>query len=88
MSVSLKDSFLSLKNDIQRLSITEVLEKLYEAFPGRIVFSTSFSFEDQVITDFISKAAPVSIFTLDTGLTALVQGAHPILTNPLSCREL
>ena len=67
MSVSLKDSFLSLKNDIQRLSITEVLEKLYEAFPGRIVFSTSFSFEDQVITDFISKAAPVSIFTLDTG---------------------
>ena len=54
MSVSLKDSFLSLKNDIQRLSITEVLEKLYEAFPGRIVFSTSFSFEDQVITDFIS----------------------------------
>jgi phosphoadenosine phosphosulfate reductase len=67
MSILLKDRFLSLQNDISRLSITDVLKKLYEAFPERIVFSTSFSYEDQVIADHISKSAPVSIFTLDTG---------------------
>jgi phosphoadenosine phosphosulfate reductase len=67
MSILLQDSYLSLKNDISRLSITEAIKKLYEAFPGLIVFSTSFSYEDQVITDYISKSVPVSIFTLDTG---------------------
>jgi phosphoadenosine phosphosulfate reductase len=67
MSILLQDSYLSLKNDISRLSITEAIKKLHEAFPGLIVFSTSFSYEDQVITDHISKSVPVSIFTLDTG---------------------
>ncbi|HJW16164.1 MAG TPA: phosphoadenylyl-sulfate reductase [Flavisolibacter sp.] len=67
MSVLLKDGFLSLKKDILQLSITDALNKLYEAFPGKVVFSTSFSYEDQVITDFISRSAPVQIFTLDTG---------------------
>jgi phosphoadenosine phosphosulfate reductase len=67
MSILLKDSFLSLQNDISRLSITEALETLHDRFPGLITFSTSFSYEDQVITDFISKSVPVAIFTLDTG---------------------
>ena len=67
MSILLKDSFLSLQNDISRLPITEALEKLHNTFAGSITFSTSFSYEDQVITDYISKSAPVTIFTLDTG---------------------
>jgi phosphoadenosine phosphosulfate reductase len=68
MSVDLKDSFLSLQDRIAQLSISEVLNLLAEAFPGKLTFSTSFSMEDQVITDQISKAGvPVAIFTLDTG---------------------
>ena len=68
MTSLLKDSFLSLQEAIYGLSITDALLKLAEFYPGRIVFSTSFSYEDQVITDFISKLSlPVSIFTLDTG---------------------
>ncbi|GAA4732128.1 phosphoadenylyl-sulfate reductase [Flavisolibacter ginsenosidimutans] len=68
MSIQLKDSFLSLQQYISGLSINEALEKLNEAFPEQLVFSTSFSYEDQVITDYISETAiPVSIFTLDTG---------------------
>lgn len=68
MSVDLKDSFLSLQDSIGKLSIPEVLKQLAEAFPGKLTFSTSFSMEDQVITDQISQSGvPVSIFTLDTG---------------------
>lgn len=68
MSISLQDSFLSLQQYIHGLPITEALQKLDEAFPNKLVFSTSFSYEDQVITDIISKTSvPVSVFTLDTG---------------------
>jgi phosphoadenosine phosphosulfate reductase len=68
MSSLLKDSFLSLQDYVSGLSITDTLNKLQEAFPGKLVFSTSFSYEDQVITDYIGKLSfPVNIFTLDTG---------------------
>src|SRR5690349_3651965 len=68
MSVELKDSLLSLQDYINNLSISEALQKLEEAFPGKLTFSTSFSFEDQVITDQIFKSdVPVAVFTLDTG---------------------
>lgn len=50
------------------LSIEEVIKKLTEEFPGQVTFSTSFSFEDQVIThQILSNQLPVKIFTLDTG---------------------
>ena len=46
----------------------EAIKALAEAFPGKVVFSTSLGYEDQVITHFIfSKDLPVRIFTLDTG---------------------
>jgi phosphoadenosine phosphosulfate reductase len=49
-------------------SIEEVLVFLANQYSGKVVFSTSFGQEDQVITDFINKSeAAVSIFTLDTG---------------------
>jgi phosphoadenosine phosphosulfate reductase len=67
MSVLLHDSFLSLKKTVFQLSVSDTLKKLCEAFPGKVVFSTSFSYEDQVIIDIISRSAPVQIFTLDTG---------------------
>src|SRR5690606_21763919 len=41
---------------------------LVEVFPGQVTFSSSFSYEDQVIThEILSQELPVSIFTLDTG---------------------
>lgn len=50
------------------LSIEEVIKNLTEEFPRQVTFSTSFSFEDQLITDIILKNNfPVKIFTLDTG---------------------
>jgi phosphoadenosine phosphosulfate reductase len=67
MASTLQDSYLSLKEALAGLPVITVLEKLHEAFPGQLTFSTSFSYEDQVITDHISRSVPVSIFTLDTG---------------------
>jgi phosphoadenosine phosphosulfate reductase len=58
----------SLQSKIAALPIAEALLLLEQTFTGKVTFSTSFSYEDQVITDLIQKAAPqVSIFTLDTG---------------------
>ncbi len=68
MSVDVKDSLLSLQDIVAQLTIPEALQKLEEAFPGRLTFSTSFGMEDQVITDQISRSGvPVVLFTLDTG---------------------
>ena len=44
------------------------LQKLAELFPQKIVFSTSFSLEDQIISHYIlTNNLPIEIFTLDTG---------------------
>ncbi len=49
-------------------SIPQVLAELYKLFPNQVTFSTSFSYEDQVITDQIAKSeAAIKLFTLDTG---------------------
>ncbi|MFC5407910.1 phosphoadenylyl-sulfate reductase [Larkinella bovis] len=46
----------------------ESLRTLAELFPGQIVFSSSFGYEDQVITDMIlANNIPIRIFSLDTG---------------------
>ena len=61
---SVQDILLKIKG----LSEAESLKVLSDQFSGTVVFSTSFSFEDQVITDLIaSENLPVEIFTLDTG---------------------
>src|SRR5690348_3044662 len=50
------------------LSIREVIQLLCDEFPERVTFSSSFSFEDQVIThEILNNHLPVKIFTLDTG---------------------
>jgi len=54
--------------DIEKLSISELLRHLSQEFPNKIAFSTSLSWEDQVITHHIfSNDIPIRVFTLDTG---------------------
>lgn len=49
-------------------SPAEVLAIVSERFPGKAVFTTSFGYEDQVISDMIfSNNLPVDVITLDTG---------------------
>ncbi len=58
--------------DIEKLvsgkSIEQALKVLADAFPGEVVFSTSFGYEDQAISHYIfSNDLPIEVFTLDTG---------------------
>ena len=53
---------------LQSKPISASLKILTDLFPDKVTFSTSFSFEDQVVTHEIATSGyPVSIFTLDTG---------------------
>ena len=45
---------------------TDILQLLVDRFPKEVIFSTSFSYEDQVVTHLV-KDLDVDIFTLDTG---------------------
>ena len=58
-----------LKNLIAQKGLEESLLALSESISGRIVFSTSFSIEDQAITHAIlsQNIKNIEIFTLDTG---------------------
>ncbi|WP_041936755.1 phosphoadenylyl-sulfate reductase [Blattabacterium sp. (Blattella germanica)] len=57
-----------LSKEIKSPSVEEKLKTLSNFFPGKIVFSTSFNIEDQLISHFIlSNKIPIKIFTLDTG---------------------
>ena len=68
MNVSLKSYLSDLTHQSDRLSIGEFIELLTNQFPGQVTFSTSFSYEDQVIAhEILSNNLPVKIFTLDTG---------------------
>lgn len=63
---------MSKVNDIEELIAGRSAEEILEAISGlsseKIVFSTSLSYEDQVITHMIfSKKLNIEVFTLDTG---------------------
>jgi len=62
-------SYLSdLTHQSDRLNISEFIQSLVKQFPGKVTFSTSFSYEDQVIAhEILSNGLPVNVFTLDTG---------------------
>ena len=65
---TLKDSLTQLTYQKDRLNIRTPLSVLAAEYPGQVTFSSSFSYEDQVIThEILSNKLPVSIFTLDTG---------------------
>ncbi len=68
MTDPLATDIATLQHHAKVLTIVEMLEKLTVLYPGKITFSTSFSFEDQVIAHHIlTHHLPVKIFTLDTG---------------------
>lgn len=68
MFFELKHHITSLLQKTGDLSADEVLVYLAKEFPGKVTFSTSFSYEDQVITHkILSNNLPISVFTLDTG---------------------
>lgn len=66
MNSELKTKYNTLLgNEIEKLPIHEQITYLTQNFK-EIVFSTSFSYEDQAIT-FLIQNQPIEIFTLDTG---------------------
>ncbi|WP_418264872.1 phosphoadenylyl-sulfate reductase [Flavobacterium faecale] len=65
MSAAIINTLIEKTKDF---SIEETFVLLSAEYKDKVVFSTSFGQEDQVITDLIEKSgAPVTIFTLDTG---------------------
>ncbi len=57
-----------LKAQLSGLTIVEKLRFLAQSYPDRIIFSTSFGWEDQAITHLIfSNNIPIKVFTLETG---------------------
>lgn len=68
MELSLKDQLPQLEQWAAGSSMEAFMARLASHFEGRVTFSTSFSYEDQVITEKIATPQlPVRIFTLDTG---------------------
>ena len=60
----------------------ESLAILAKEFSGKVVFSTSLGYEDQVITHFIfSNNLPIEVFTLDTG--RLFNETYSVLSSTL-----
>lgn len=65
MSIAITNTLLEKTKDF---SIEETLGFLANEYKDKVVFSTSFGQEDQVITALIAKNdLPITIFTLDTG---------------------
>lgn len=66
---------ITLPGDIQQISqliketdIAQNLRNIASLYPGQVVFSTSFSWEDQAISHIIfSENLDIQVFTLDTG---------------------
>lgn len=68
MNASSNEIIQKLANQLETLQISDSLLYLAEQFNKKVTFSTSFSFEDQVITHFIlHNSIPINLFTLDTG---------------------
>lgn len=68
MNNPLQNYIPQLIHQTDGLNIADTIALIAARFPGKVTFSSSFSYEDQVITDAIlSNHIPVSIFTLDTG---------------------
>src|SRR5450432_3448196 len=68
MFFQLKHHITSIIQKTTVADLDDVLIELTKEFPGKVTFSTSFSFEDQVITHkILSNQLPITIFTLDTG---------------------
>ena len=68
MTLTTKNTIEQLLYSFDGLDEAACIKLLNNQFPGQVTFSTSFSYEDQVISHTIlSHQLPVKIFTLDTG---------------------
>ena len=68
MNQSPGNNVSQLLHQLSGLSISQFLKGLTDLYPGQVTFSSSFSFEDQVIAhEILTNQLPVKIFTLDTG---------------------
>src|ERR1700759_4871460 len=64
----MSDQTINIKKKTPGFKLVEALALLADRFPGKIVFSTSFGWEDQVITHMIfANKLPIKVFTLETG---------------------
>jgi phosphoadenosine phosphosulfate reductase len=62
------DKSVEILAEIAGLSIEQSLQALVERFPGKLIFSTSFGWEDQVISHIIfTNKFDIKVFTLETG---------------------
>ena len=62
------DALENIKQNTDGLEPVEALTLLANQFPGQIIFSTSFGWEDQVISHMIfANHLPIKVFTLETG---------------------
>ncbi|WP_256010920.1 phosphoadenylyl-sulfate reductase [Desertivirga xinjiangensis] len=68
MTDILKNKMTEVSVKLSSLPPEEALALLAQEFAGKIILSTSFSWEDQVISHMVlSQRLPIKIFTLDTG---------------------
>ncbi|WP_316818354.1 phosphoadenylyl-sulfate reductase [Pedobacter nyackensis] len=64
----MKEKLTEIAEKIKDLDPVEALRFFADHYPGKIVFSTSFGWEDQVITHMIfANDIPIEVFTLETG---------------------
>lgn len=67
---------------IKGKDVVAAIKELCSNYPGRVVFTTSFGIEDQVITDLIFKNdLPVKVITLDTG--RMFEETYKVFSNTL-----
>jgi phosphoadenosine phosphosulfate reductase len=68
MTPTQKVNLDQLLKESSELDMVAFLKHIVTLYPAKITFSTSFSFEDQLISHLLlQENIPVSIFTLDTG---------------------
>lgn len=64
----MKEKLEEIAGKIKGLDPVDALKFFASEYPGKIVFSTSFGWEDQVITHMIfANDIPIEVFTLETG---------------------
>lgn len=64
----MKEKLEEIAEKIRGLDPVDALKHFAAQYPGQIVFSTSFGWEDQVITHMIfANDIPIEVFTLETG---------------------
>ncbi|PID68653.1 MAG: phosphoadenylyl-sulfate reductase [Flavobacteriia bacterium] len=73
----------NISEAIKNLNHIDRLKYIAREFPGKVIFTTSFGIEDQVITDMIFKHdIPVKVVTLDTG--RLFEETYKVYYNTLN----